>query len=92
MKKNTRSKAELLHDLETMLRDMLRATDSGRSYTRMARAHGYVDGFMRGLLDTGFATKDELLLIVARERARMSGPATEHVEELDAVAEDTVAA
>ncbi len=76
MQKKTPSKAEVLRELETMLRDVLTATEAGRSYTRMARAHGYVDGFMRGLLDTGFADKSELLEIVARERARATGPAT----------------
>jgi hypothetical protein len=91
MQRKTRSKAEVLHDLETMLRDVLRATDSGRSYARVARAHGYVDGFMRGLLDTGFATKDELLAIVARERAETSGPATADVESFDGANGDVAA-
>jgi hypothetical protein len=85
----TPSKAEVLKELETMLRDVLTATDAGRAYPRMARAHGYVDGFMRGLLDTGFATKSELLEIVARERSRASGPAT---AELQATVERIAAA
>ncbi len=93
MKNKTPSKAEVLKDLETMLRDVLTATDGGRSYARMARAHGYVDGFMRGLLDSGFASKEELLEIVARERTRSSGPATDRArEELEAAAERIVAA
>jgi hypothetical protein len=87
------SKTEVLRDLETMLKDVLTATGAGRSYARMARAHGYVDGFMRGLLDSGFASKEELLELVARERTRASGPATDQVgEELDAAAERIVAA
>jgi hypothetical protein len=93
MQKKTLSKAEVLRDLETMLRDVLTATDAGRSYARMARAHGYIDGFMRGLLDSGFASKEELLEIVARERTRSSGPATaEGREQLEAAAERIVAA
>ena len=93
MQKKTLSKAEVLRDLETMLRDVLTATDSGRSYARMARAHGYVDGFMRGLLDSGFASKEELLELVARERTRASGPATDRArQELDETADRIVAA
>ena len=90
MQKKTPSKAEVLRELETMLKDVLTATEAGRSYTRMARAHGYVDGFMRGLLDTGFASKAELLEIVARQRIRAAGPATRAAE--DATAERIVAA
>ena len=93
MQKKTLSKAEVLRDLETMLRDVLTATDSGRSYARMARAHGYVDGFMRGLLDSGFAAKEELLERVARERTRSAGPATDAArEELEATSARIVAA
>ena len=93
MQKKTPSKAEVLNDSTTMLRDVLTAADSGRSYARMARAHGYVDGFMRGLLDSGFASKDELLELVARERTRASGPATdESREDLDATTDSIVAA
>ena len=93
MKKKTPSKADVLRDLETMMRDVLTATEAGRSYARMARAHGYIDGFMRGLLDSGFASKEELLELVARERARASGPATDKArEELDAAVDRIVAA
>ena len=93
MQRKTPSKTEVFRDLETMLRDVLAATDSGRSYPRMARAHGYVDGFMRGLLDSGFASKEELLEIVARERTRANGPATDRMkDELEETAERIVAA
>jgi len=77
MSRKTPPKAEVLNDLAMMLRDVLTASTAGRSYARMARAHGYVDGLMRGLLDSGFATKEELLTLVARERARAAGPATD---------------
>jgi len=93
MQRKTLSKAEVLRDLETMLRDVLTATDAGRSYARMARAHGYMDGFMRGLLDSGFASKAELLEIVTRERTRAAGPATDQARaDLDETAERIVAA
>ena len=93
MSRKTPSKTEVLRELETMLKDVLTATGSGRSYARMARAHGYVDGFMRGLLDSGFVSKEELLELVGRERTRASGPATDSAREhLDAAVEAIVAA
>jgi hypothetical protein len=75
-----RSKTDLLSDLRVMLRDVLAATAAGRAYARVARAHGYVDGFMRALMDTGVASKTELLEIVASERERLSGPAMRTLE------------
>jgi hypothetical protein len=66
---------DVISDLRTMLRDMLTASASGASGARLARAHGYVDGYMRALLDLGAATKTELLEVVGEERARLNGPA-----------------
>ena len=58
-----------------MMRDLVSAGASGTMRSRIARAHGYVDGYMRALLDLGFATRAELLELVARERERVAGPA-----------------
>jgi hypothetical protein len=77
------SKALVLEELRRMLKDVFVATANGRAYARVARAHGYVDGFMRALLDTGFATKTELLALVAQEREQISGPATRSTLDLD---------
>jgi hypothetical protein len=76
-------KALVLDELKGMLKDIFAATASGNAYARVARAHGYVDGFMRALLDTGFATKAELLAIVAQEREQISGPALHSTLDLD---------
>lgn len=70
-----RTKAELLFELRGMMRDLLALRSSGEVYPRLARAHGYVDGYMRVLLDMGVATQKELVEIVAEERERASGPA-----------------
>ena len=59
-----------------MLRDVFAARAAGTSYVRMARAHGYVDGYMKAILEHGVASKDELLKLVAEERRRIDGPAT----------------
>jgi hypothetical protein len=84
-----RSKAEVVAELRTMLRDVLAASAGGTSYARVARAHGYVDGYMRALLDLGVATRLELIDIVAAERERLSGPA---VAVLEVSASDEAAA
>jgi hypothetical protein len=75
-----RSKAEVMAELETMLRDVLVASVAGTTHARVARAHGYVDGYMRALLELGVASRDELLRLVSRERERAGGPALRVIE------------
>jgi hypothetical protein len=70
-----RTKVEVLGELQSMLRDVLAASAAGAAQGRIARAHGYVDGYMRALLDLQVASRAELLQIVAAERERASGPA-----------------
>ncbi len=70
------SNAEMLENLRVMLRDVFRLRNEGVVYARLARAHGYVDGYMRVLLETGISDKQQLLAIVAEERAAVDGPAT----------------
>ncbi len=70
-----KTKAEVIAELRTMLADVFAAKASGEAYGRLARAHGYVDGYMRALLEVGFITKAELLEVVNAERERSSGPA-----------------
>jgi hypothetical protein len=74
-----RTKAEILSTLETLLRDLLAAA-AATERGRLARAHGYVDGYMRALLDLGVADQSELLKLVAAERERASGPAIRVLE------------
>ena len=71
-----RSKAEMIAELRKLLNAMFVAQADGSSYVRIARERGYVDGYMRVLLDGGHATSKELLEVVARERAKVRGPAT----------------
>jgi hypothetical protein len=74
-----RSKAQMLENLQAMLADVFKLRREGAPYARLARAHGYVDGYMRVLLEAGTATKQELLDVVARERVRVDGPATTEI-------------
>lgn len=71
-----RTKTEMLDELRVMLRDVLGARSEGAGYARLARAHGYVDGYMRALMESGVVERDELLRFVANERERAHGPST----------------
>jgi hypothetical protein len=77
-----RTKSDVLLDLRNMLRDVLAAKAAGGTHQRIARAHGYVDGYMRALLDLEIVDKTELLEIVAAERERSSGPAMRVLDEV----------
>ena len=74
-----KSKKKMLAELEVMLRDVFAAREAGTPHAKLARAHGYVDGYMKALLETGMADKRELLALVARQRQVVSGPATAEV-------------
>jgi hypothetical protein len=81
------SRDEMITDLRTLLRGMFAASASGAGGARLARAHGYVDGYMRAMLDIGVATKGDLLVVVAAERERFAGPALRELDgEEDAIA------
>jgi hypothetical protein len=81
-----KDKAEVITELRTMLADVFAAKERGEAYGRLARAHGYVDGYMRALLELGVTSKDELLDVVNSERERSSGPAMRPMADLAEVA------
>ena len=70
------SKTEMLENLRGMLRDVLRLRTEGVAYARLSRAHGYLDGYMRVLLETGLFSQKELLALISEERNLHDGPAT----------------
>jgi hypothetical protein len=77
------SRDEVISELKTMLRDMFAASASGASGPRFARAHGYVDGYMRAMIDLGISTKAELLGVVVAERERFAGQALRELDRDD---------
>ena len=86
------SKTELLENLRGMVRDMLRLRREGGAYAKLSRAHGYVDGYMRVLLEAGLADQKTLLMLVADERNKFGGPSTRDLSpdaDLDSTAEST---
>lgn len=86
------SKAQMLETLRGLLGDVFQLRRDGAQYARLARAHGYVDGYMRVLLESGAATRQELLAVVSAERVRADGPATAEVAREPAEIESEVAA
>ena len=75
------SKTEMLENLRGMLRDVLRLRTEGVAYAKLSRAHGYLDGYMRVLLETGLFSQKELLALISEERSLHDGPSTGIVSE-----------
>lgn len=69
------SKTRLLTDLGDKLVDLFTQQRFGSDGASLARAHGFVDGYMRVLLDSGLVSKSELLALVASRREMVDGPA-----------------
>ena len=60
---------------------LLRLRSEGVAYGKLSRAHGYLDGYMRVLLETGLFSQKELLALISEERNLHDGPATGIVTE-----------
>ncbi len=89
------TQTQLLENLRGMVRDMLRLRREGGAYAKLARAHGYVDGYMRVLLETGVADDKTLLALVSEERRKFDGPSTRELraeDELVTAHEDRIVA
>ena len=71
-----KSQTEMLSTLRSLLHEALLLQNAGASQSKLTRAYGAVDGYMRALLDAGVAVQSELLAIVAEERTAVGGPAT----------------
>ncbi|MBX3251990.1 MAG: hypothetical protein KF901_32740 [Myxococcales bacterium] len=71
---------QLLDTLRDLLRDVLKARFEGAAYAKLARAHGYADGYMRAMLDAGLVSRQELLSLVGKERQKFvdETPAAAH--------------
>jgi len=73
-------KSDMLQELGRLLAEALTTRNRGGDHARVTRMQGIVDGYMRALLDSGVATNEELLAIVASSRSSVDGPATRVVE------------
>ena len=77
---NSKSTAEFLDHLRALLREAFQLRNQGAAYAKIARAHGYADGYMRMLTETGLCDTRTLLGVVAEVRRNVDGPATGLVE------------
>lgn len=66
------SKQELLERVQELVRQVTEARFEGAMYAKLARAHGYTDGYMRALMDAGLIDRDSLLKAVAQARREAS--------------------
>jgi hypothetical protein len=76
----TKSEADLLDILRSLLRESLRLQSEGGSHARLSQAVGYVDGYVRALIETGVADHATLLAVVRDARAESRGAATRTLE------------
>jgi hypothetical protein len=74
----TASTERLMLELRRHLREVFALHGKG-SGAELMRAQGYVDGYMRVLLEAGLVNAGELLRLVAAERAAERGPATREI-------------
>jgi len=71
------AKEDLLKVLRTLLSKVVEARFEGGAYAKLSRAHGYADGYMAALLDTGTVDREVLLNVVHEERFKLaSAPMT----------------
>lgn len=61
-------KEEHLARISELVRQVTEARFEGAAYAKLARIHGYADGYMRALLDAGLVDRDELLSVVGNAR------------------------
>lgn len=85
------SRDELLENLRGLLDAAFSLHQKGAAGARLGRAYGMADGYMRALVELGLATEKELGLLVAQQRSKQLGPATQALA-ADAEAGDTLAA
>lgn len=75
-KKTPVSKDAMVTELKRLLTEAFEAQRRGALQSRLGRSYGYIDGYMRVMIDAGVASESELLELVTNERVRHSGPAT----------------
>lgn len=80
------TQSDMLEDLRTSLRELFTLQAQGSTFPRLSKAQGFVDGYMKALLDSRLASQAELLRLVAEVREATRGPATRTLDVLDAPA------
>lgn len=73
---SSKSASELHEILKSLLRESMRLHADGASGLRLGRADGYVDGFVRALVESGVSDHKTILGIITGVRRELGGPAT----------------
>jgi hypothetical protein len=87
----TPSRDVMIQTLRGLLGDAFALHEKGAAGARLGRSYGMADGYMRALIELGIATQKELRVVVAEERVRRLGPATQRLA-AEAAANTTAAA
>lgn len=77
---SSKSSAELYETLRSLLRDAIRLHAEGAPGSRLAQADGYVDGFIRAMVESGLSDHKAILGIVRGVRRELDGPPTATLE------------
>lgn len=75
-----KSQAELHTVLKSLLRDSMRLHSEGAPGSRLGQADGYVDGFIRALVEAGLSDHATILSVIRDTRREFAGPATRVLE------------
>jgi len=77
---SSKSQVELHDVLRSLLRDSMHLHAQGAAGSRLGQADGYVDGFIRALVEAGLSDHAMILSIVREVRREIAGPATRTLE------------
>ena len=77
---SAKSQAELHDVLKGLLRDSMRLHAEGAPGSRLGQADGYVDGFIRAMVEAGLSDHATILAVVRETRREFAGPATRTVD------------
>jgi hypothetical protein len=77
---SSKSQVELHDILKSLLRDSMRLHAEGAVGARLGQADGYVDGFIRALVESGLSDHATILSLVRDVRREIAGPATGALE------------
>jgi len=77
---SSKSQLELHEILKSLLRDSMRLHADGAPGSRLGQADGYVDGFIRALVESGLSDHALILALVRDVRREVAGPSTGAVE------------
>jgi hypothetical protein len=77
---SAKSESELHEILRSLLRESMRLHTEGASGVRLGHADGYVDGFVRALVESGLADQASVLAIIKGVRREHCGAALGELE------------